>query len=453
MLDSRPESKNSTLSSTLEDSNELLKIWRNERAARVVKGLAPVGTALSLLTTIIDISFQVPWGTLLGDFGLLAGCFTSLIYSRKPSAPMKMVWGPMYFGVWIGCSTALWVTGGLHSPLLGAFLSLLCVSGLVMQAEVKPVWVIGFISLNLLFWVIDDAAGLSSEVIAPESLFVTFINLVALSAILICVFQFLRTERVLAQEVLKRYDEAAKARSELAREEAASSAKSTFLANISHELRTPLGAILGFAELLQDPQVSSEERLQFTETILRNGQALARLVNDILDLSKIEAGKIEVERVPVDPQAIVMDVVNLFSISAQKKGLEIHVHQLDGLPQNIVSDPLRFQQILNNMIGNAIKFTENGSIEIRASLSEKDLRIEVADSGRGLTLEEQQKLFKPFSQAAADISRIYGGTGLGLNLSRSLAKLLGGDLKLVWSQAGEGSCFVFIHPLAPHRVG
>jgi signal transduction histidine kinase len=293
---------------------------------------------------------------------------------------------------------------------------------------------------------------LPRELIAADSLFVTFINLVALSAVLICVFQFLRTERDLAAEVLRRYDEVAKARSELAREEAASSAKSTFLANISHELRTPLGAILGYSELLQDSDISPEERLQFTETIHRNGQTLARLVNDILDLSKIEAGKIEVEKIVVDPQVIVMDVVSLFSISAQKKGLEIRVHQLEALPKNIVSDPLRFQQILNNIIGNAIKFTEKGAIEIRASCSEQNLSIEVADSGRGLTPEEQQRLFKPFSQAASDIARIYGGTGLGLNLSRSLAKLLGGDLKLAWSQAGEGSAFVFVHPLNTQKV-
>jgi PAS domain S-box-containing protein len=228
--------------------------------------------------------------------------------------------------------------------------------------------------------------------------------------------------------------------------DAANTAKSAFLANMSHEIRTPLGAILGFSELLVLPNQTLADRRECVEVVKRNGHLLSTIINDILDLSKVEAGRLVIERVPIDLDRLLDDIKTSLSLQASDKGVAFTVTPASELPRVIVSDPVRVKQVLNNIIGNAIKFTDRGRVDVRVATvaaddGRKRLYFEIKDTGRGLTEEQAAKLFEPFTQADASTTRRYGGTGLGLALSRRLARLLGGDVSLVESAPGAGSVF------------
>jgi PAS domain S-box-containing protein len=228
--------------------------------------------------------------------------------------------------------------------------------------------------------------------------------------------------------------------------EAASRAKSLFLANMSHEIRTPMTAILGYADLLTAPELEEAERHQCVETIRRNGQHLLQIINDVLDVSKIEAGRMSVERIACAPRQIVEDVAALMAVRSADKGLSFDVRYAGPIPQTIQSDPTRLRQVLMNLIGNAIKFTSEGGVSLAVYLEPADkgrsrsMRFEVSDTGIGLTEAQQESLFQPFVQADATTTRKFGGTGLGLAISKRLAEMLGGDIA-VRSQPNRGSTF------------
>ncbi|MFN0136953.1 MAG: ATP-binding protein [Phycisphaerae bacterium] len=227
---------------------------------------------------------------------------------------------------------------------------------------------------------------------------------------------------------------------------AASQSKSEFLANMSHEIRTPMTAILGYAELLADDgdrTAAPVRRLEHIETIRRNGEHLLAIINDILDISKIEAGKLNVEAIPTRLDHTIHDVLSLMSIHARAKGLLLQATFETPIPAAIRTDPVRLRQILTNLLGNAIKFTERGVISVRVSMAAHQpelVRIDVCDTGIGLTDEQKSRLFGAFVQADASTTRRYGGSGLGLHVSRRLAQLLGGELS-VESTPGVGSTF------------
>lgn len=223
-------------------------------------------------------------------------------------------------------------------------------------------------------------------------------------------------------------------------------AKSEFLANMSHELRTPLTAILGFADLLGEPEVANPERLEHVETIRRNGEHLLAVINDILDLSKIEAGRLTVEHLPVDPGAIVHEVVRLMQVRATAKGIALGCAVAPDLPAAIQTDAVRLRQILMNLVGNAVKFTQAGEVSIRVTNHSGTVQFEVRDTGIGMTAEQMTRLFKPFEQGNASMSRLYGGTGLGLRISERLAGMLGGSIG-VDSVPGTGSIFTLVLPI------
>ena len=228
--------------------------------------------------------------------------------------------------------------------------------------------------------------------------------------------------------------------------EAANQAKSLFLANMSHEIRTPLGAILGFADLLRDPSLSLEERYSYTDIITRNGRLLTQLVDDILDLSKIEAGRLLIETVPISLTNLLADIRLLMNFRAQEKGLTLKTTLGENVPPTIYSDPIRLRQILINVLGNAIKFTERGTVTLHVHAKEQTantyaISFSVEDTGPGIAPEKQKHLFEWFTQADASTTRKFGGTGLGLALSRRLARALGGDVRMVAESVG-GSTFI-----------
>ncbi len=255
------------------------------------------------------------------------------------------------------------------------------------------------------------------------------------------------TERMQTQETLKAAQLEAVA---------ASKAKSAFLANMSHEIRTPLTAILGYTDLLREngnAALPAEQRNSTLETIRNAGAHMLAIINDILDLSKIEADKLEVEKVVTPLIGILREVECLMRPRAIGKGVALNAKLLTPLPERVMSDPTRLRQILLNIVGNSVKFTEGGSVDMSARSEVRNghdkLVIDIEDTGMGITQEQQDRLFQVFGQGDESMNRKHGGTGLGLAVSRKFAGLLGGTITLARTELGKGSCFQIELPLEP----
>ncbi|WP_413587360.1 response regulator [Bdellovibrio sp. HCB274] len=230
---------------------------------------------------------------------------------------------------------------------------------------------------------------------------------------------------------------------------AASVSKTNFLANMSHEIRTPMNAILGFTELMADEEQSAEERAKWIRTVQRNGDQLLKIIDEILDISKVEAGRLQMERVEVDVESVLDDIRSLLRLQALDKRLDFRIGLDNSIPKMILSDPTRLRQILLNLIGNSIKFTSEGYVHVdvewvpRSGLElHNKMRFYISDSGVGIHPEHASHLFQPFVQEDSATTRNFGGTGLGLALSRQLARAMGGDVTLAGSVPGKGSTFL-----------
>ncbi|HWB10335.1 MAG TPA: ATP-binding protein [Pirellulales bacterium] len=364
---------------------------------------------------------------------LLAGIAALVSATRRPQ-----LCGNLLVALALGVYTSLAVvTGGATSPVGQWYVSVPVLAFLLVGLRWGILWtavtltlISGLFAANRLGWEFKTD-------FTPNEL--EFLEWSGLSGIVSCVAAL-----SIVFKIMERKHEAA-LKEAFVQAKAADRAKSEFLANMSHEIRTPLTAILGYTELLsatgespaEDDCVNAEEVLS---TIHRNGQHLLQIINDILDLSKIEAGMLVVDRAWISPRQLVNDVASLMQVRAAAKHLCLETSFSNDFPDEIETDPTRLRQVLLNIVGNGIKFTEKGSVSIRASAESGAIEFVVSDSGIGMNANEVQRLFRPFSQADTSTARRFGGTGLGLAISQRLVEVMGGQID-VDSEPGVGSRF------------
>jgi signal transduction histidine kinase/AmiR/NasT family two-component response regulator len=307
------------------------------------------------------------------------------------------------------------------------------------------------VNQNIGFLIKSSSSGLgkvleliSSRVSEAQEDSLDDLDLLGILLVLCCVGQFgiiwLLVYRPLFKAVSSQHE---KITETMIQVESASKSKTNFLSNISHEIRTPMTIILGYIEMLRSHTLEGKERDDAIELVFRNGNHLLSLLDEILDISKIESGKIDYRIEKVETTQFLTDVYGLLSVKAAEKNIELIFFNRGKIPRFINSDQKRLKQILFNIIGNAIKFTAEGHVELIATFNKKSNKLifTINDTGMGISKKNQKRLFKPFEQGDDSVSRVYGGTGLGLMISRAISRGLGGNLKIIETRENVGTTF------------
>ncbi len=369
------------------------------------------------------------------------------LYWRAPSRDTR----PMLWGWALAANTLtvglMWLVFGLisfvpndatHALFIAIIQTGLTAASLASLSPFTPA---------LLAFAIPTMAGMMVPFALSGESTLTILAIMALVFVLVILLSALRAEKVLLQSIRLRYDnqrlidDLQRAMTEA---EAASRAKSDFLAVMSHEIRTPMNGVAAMAELLAQTRTDSEQGSMIS--ILRqSADSLLTIIDDILDFSKIEAGRLALEDVPFDLARVVEDVAQMVAPRASEKGIELVVDLEPDLPAFVYGDPVRLRQVLLNLAGNAVKFTERGHVRLTAAWHQPELYVAVEDTGIGIAPETQVMLFEPFTQADGTVARRYGGTGLGLSICKRLLALMGGRIWLE-SEEGKGSRFAFVLP-------
>jgi len=419
------------------------------RRARVIVFNVAVLASYALVRSALEVSiepFELAWRNVLPLlFGAAAGAaVTAWLWRRGDTEHAASA------GMWAVIAVAVTFTlakGGIRSPGLAWF----AVIPVLARACVGSRWVPASAAFSLAFLMLCAALDLAGVPLpdAPSGPLFDIERLVSLSAAVVLCAGIVHMHGIFEEEAQLALVAARDAAN------AASRAKSLFVANVSHEIRTPMTAILGYTDVLAEEGLAEAERREALETLRRNGHHLLALINDMLDLSKIEAGGLEVRLSETSPISVAQHVAALLRERARAKGLSLELELAPDLPAAITTDPLRLQQILLNLVGNAIKFTEQGGVRIAVARhptpggTTGELAFEVIDTGIGIAPADRERVFAPFSQADPTESRRYGGTGLGLAISRGLAEQLGGTLELD-SELGRGTTFRLRLPFATH---
>ncbi len=396
--------------------------------------------AIAVITSVNSIAtyYIATYGT-SAALAVITAVSIALLFALRRGVPQKVVATIIVVTAQIALSYSLWETGGLAATLTVSYLASIPVVTLALSGKEGARWsLVGVLIVMTMLLVTHYVPSLPQPPPLPQdSMLRRYVTEVALVIFLTLVSGFHVTINAHQRAAL------AAARDEANR---ANEAKSKFLANMSHELRTPMNGVLGLTQvLLRDASLNDEQR-HLLNVVQGSGTSLVQLLNDILDLSKIEAGRIELEQVPFAPASLAEELHQLLLPSADSHDIALIIDDQGTVP--VLGDPTRTRQVLMNLLGNAIKFTHNGHVTLRMIPGAGTLRFEVEDTGIGIPEAVQATIFEQFAQADTSTTRRFGGTGLGLTISRLLVERMGGTLDLQ-SSPGAGSTFGFSLPVSP----